>query len=150
MFTPIYVPTSGKYLQIGPAPASTPILSIGDARSNVGVFTNAILSQPARTHKRYVLAYIEESTLAKLLEDWGKKLGREVAYVEVKSVDEYDNVWPKWGREMGVMMQFWGEERDNSWTGQEVLTTKDLGLEGEKFAGIEEAYGGIDWKALGL
>lgn len=150
MFTPVLVPTSGKYLQIGPAPSSTPILSIGDARSNVGVFTNAILSQPALTYKRYVLASVEESTVGKLFEDWGKKLERQTAYVQVNSVDEYDNVWPAWGREMGVMMAFWGEERNNSWSGQDALTRKDLGLESTKFVGIEEAYGKIDWAALGL
>jgi len=149
MFTPIHVPTSGKYLQIGVAPSTTPILSIGDVGTNVGIFTNAILAQPALTQKgRYVLAATEESTVGKLFELWGRKLGKETAYVEVGSLEEYDNVWPKWGREMGVMMQFWGEFGERSWSGQDLLTVKELGLEKAGFVGVEEAYGKFDWGSI--
>jgi len=149
MFTPIFVPTSGKYLQIGTSPASTAILSIGDAKSNVGLFTNAILARPALTYTRYVLAYIEETTMGELFKTWGKAVGKQVAYVEVKDIDEFDNVWPNWGREMGVMMQFWGEHGSASWSGQDVLTRKELGLTGG-FVSIEEAFKNQGLAALGL
>jgi len=149
MFTPVFVPTSGKYLQIGTGPASTPILSIGDVKSNIGLFTNAILAQPALTHTRYVLAYIEETTMGEMFKTWGRAVGKEVAYVKVNDLDEYDNVWPNWGREMGIMMSLWGEYGNESWSGQDVLTRKELGLTGP-FVGIEDAFRAQGLSALGL
>lgn len=148
MFTPIFVPTSGKYLQIVPAPASTPIFSIGDVKTNVGLFTNAILAQPALTFKRYVLAYTAESTIGDLFTLWGEATGKQTAYVEVSSIEEFDNVWPAWGKEMGVMMAFWGEYKEASWSGQDVLTRKDLALDESKLVGIEAAYKAQDWSSL--
>ncbi|KAH6712476.1 putative NmrA-like family domain-containing protein 1 [Leptodontidium sp. MPI-SDFR-AT-0119] len=129
MFTPIFVPTSGKCLQIGTGPATTPILSIGDAKSNVGLFTNAILVQPELTYTRYILAYMGETTMGEMFKTWGRK-------------------WHMC-REMGVMMELWGEYGNKSWTGQEVLTTKDLGLT-SGFVGIEEAFRKQGLSGLGL
>jgi len=148
MFTPVHVPTSGKFLQIGLAHPDTPIYSIGDTRANLGVFTNSILSQPSLTHGRYVVAYVEESTVGQLLSAWADVNGKKAAYVQVEDLEEYDNVWPMWGREMGVMMQFWGEYKDKSWSGQELIGRKELGLEGAKFVGIKEGYKATDWSFI--
>lgn len=145
MFTPVHVPASGKYLQIMPAHHSTPILTIGDARTNLGVFTNAILAKPSLTFKRYVAAYTETSTIGELLNVWGKATDRQVAFVQVNDLEQYDNVWPKWGMEMGVMMAFWNEYKENSWSGEDFLTKKELGLEGAKFLGIEDSYKTVEW-----
>lgn len=148
MFTPIFVPTSGKYLQIGTAAATTPILSIGDVRSNVGIFTNAIFAQPKLTQGSYVLASTEETTMGEMFDVWGEVTGRETAYVQVKDLGEFDAVWPNWGGEMGVMMEFWDEYKEDSWSGQECITRKELGLQDAKFIGIEEVYRGMDWSKV--
>jgi hypothetical protein len=145
MFTPVHVPTSGKYLQIMPARHSTPILSIGDVRTNLGIFTNSILAQPSLTQRRYVVAHTETSTAKGLLETWGEVTQRQTAFVQTNDLEEYDNVWPRWGKEMGVMMQFWNEYKEKSWSGHELLTTKELGLEAVNFVGIEETYKAMDW-----
>jgi len=148
MFTPNLLKTSGKYVQLSPAPPTVPILSIGDSRSNVGIFTNAILAQPSLTHSRYVLAYVEETTTGGLLEQWSKVTGKESVYVQVKDLEEFDQLWPGWGAEMGGMMAFWAEAGDKSWTGEDFITPKELGVEGSKFVGIEGAYAGQDWSGL--
>jgi len=147
-FNPIFVPTAGKYIQIGPAPANTPVLTIGDARFNIGPFTNSILAQPALTYKKFILAYTEESTVVGLLETWAKATGKQAVYVEAKNLKEYDGVWPGWGQEMGVMMEFWGAAGDKSWSGEDILTAKELGVEAPKegFVSAEEAYKSLSWE----
>jgi len=95
-----------------------------------------------------VLAYVEETTVAGLLETWGKATGKQAVYVEVKSLQEFDGVWPGWGQEVGVMMEFWGVAGDKSWSGEEIVTPQELGVEvPEKgFVGVEEAYKTVSWE----
>lgn len=84
-----------------------------------------------------------------MFETWGRATGNKAAYVQVDNVKEYDAIWPSWGMEMGSMMAFWGEMGDKSWTmkGEKILTRDDLGLKAE-WVGIEEAFKGMDWKAI--
>jgi len=147
MFTPIYVKTAGQYIQLSTAPASTPVLSIGDVRSNVGAFAISILDQPSLTHSRFVLASVEETTVGELFATWGRATGNKTTLVQVTHLQEFDNVWPNWGHEMGIMMEFWGEAREQSWSGEDFLTKEDLGLK-HQFVGIEAALKGMDWKAI--
>ena len=135
-------------MQLQPARASTPILSIGDAGKNVGPFAVAILSQPELTHGKFVLAYVEKTTSGGLLQTWSKATGKPAVYVQTSSMEEYNNIWPMWGEEMGTMMKFWDEEGDKSWTGEDnVLTKEDLGIT-DKFVGNHEAFQSMDWSAL--
>jgi hypothetical protein len=132
-------------VQLSPSPASTPILSIGDISSNLGIFTNAILAHSETTHGKTVLASVEETTVGGLLETWGKATGKATRFIEIKNLEELDALYPNWGKEMGGMMVWWGEIRDGAWKGENVLTKSDLGLDGEKWVGIEAAYRKIDW-----
>jgi len=147
-FTPNFLKTSGKYVHLSTASPNAPVLSIGDATKNIGVFTSAILAQPNLTLGKFVFAYVEETTTGQLLQTWSKATGKPSAYVQVVSVEDLNRLWPQWGQEMGIMMKFWEDYGDKSWSGEEVLTKKDLGLEGEKFVGIEETYKNQDWSAL--
>lgn len=124
-----------------------PILSIGDVTKNVGKFTNAILAQPSLTHGKYVLAYVEKTTIGGMLQTWSEVTGKPSVYVKVATLKEFDNVWPNWGNEMGVMMQFWEEYGQNSWSGEDYLTSKELGIK-EKFFGIKETYESTDWSSF--
>jgi hypothetical protein len=148
MFTPNFVKSSGKYVQLSAAGPDVLIKSIGDVTKNIGVFTSAILAQPELTHGRFVLAYIEETTSGEMLKTWSKATGKPSVFVQVKSLEEYDAVWPNWGNEMGVMMQFWEEAGEKSWSGESVLTKEDLGIQNEKFVGIEETFKSMDWSAI--
>ncbi|KAH8586525.1 HSCARG dehydrogenase [Bisporella sp. PMI_857] len=145
IFTPFLSKPAGKYVQLSPSPASTPILSIGDISSNLGIFTNAILAHSETTHGKTVLASVEETTVGGLLETWGKATGKATRFIEIKNLEELDALYPNWGKEMGGMMVWWGEIRDGAWKGENVLTKSDLGLDGEKWVGIEAAYRKIDW-----
>ena len=95
-----------------------------------------------------MIAYIEKSTTGDLLKLWSKATGKPSVYVEAKNLEEYDSIWPNWGREMGVMMQLWEEVGEKSWSGESVLTKEDLGIQNEKFVGIEETFKSMDWSAI--
>ena len=147
MFTPNFAKSSGKYIQLSATDADVPIKSIGDVSKNIGFFTSAILAKPELTKARFVLAYTNETTIGGLLETWSKATGKPSVFVKV-SLEDYNRVWPAWGLEMGVMMKFWEEAGDNSWSGEDFLTRKELGLEGVKFASVEETFKAMDWDAI--
>jgi hypothetical protein len=141
---------SGKYIQTQPAPPTVPLYSMGDAVKNVGVFTNAILAQPKLTlPSKIVLAYAEETTNGGLLQSWSEGTGKESLYVEVKG-EAWDKLWPMWGHEMGVMMEFWNAAQDKSWSSddQEVVTKKELGIADRELVGSKEAFAAMDWSLL--
>jgi hypothetical protein len=131
-------------------PPTVPLFSIGDTVKNVGVFTNAILAQPEATlHGKIVLAYAEETTTGGFLETWSEGTGKQSQYVEVKA-EAWDKLWPLWGAEMGVMMEFWNDVQDRSWTSndQEVITKKELGIKDSELVFPKEAFASMDWSFL--
>ena len=135
--------SSGKHVQLQPSPPSVPIFTIGDAKANTGIFVRAILNQPKLTLSKFVLAYVESLTIGQLLENWSAATGKPSVYVQT-SLEDFDSVWPMWGHEMGIMMKFWEEAGEKSWSGEEVLTKEDLGIK-EVLVGSKEAFSRIDW-----
>jgi len=148
MFTPNFVKSSGKYVQLAVTGPDVPVWTIGDAAKNVGFFTSAILARPELTKGRYVLASTEETTIGEMLKIWSRATKKESVFVKVANLEEYNAVWPMLGDEMGLMMQFWEEAGDKSWSGEDFLTKKELGIEGAKFASIEETFKLMDWNAI--
>ena len=150
MFTPNLFKTSGAYLQLSPARADTPVYSIGDPFVNIGIFGHAILAQPERTLGKFVWAYVEVTTTGGMLKMWSEITGKPAHYVQTTSLDEYSDVWPGWGREMGVMLAMWNEARDKSWSGEEgILTGDDLGLKNHAgFVDTKAALANMDWSKL--
>ncbi|PNY27047.1 NmrA-like family domain-containing protein 1 [Tolypocladium capitatum] len=148
-FAPNLMKTSGSYVQLSTASPTTPILSIGSPLGNIGAFALAILRQPRKTLPgRFVCAYVEETTAGKMLQDWGQVTGKRAVYVQT-SLDDFSNVWPMWGLEMGVMMKMWDELRERIWTGEDgILTKDDLGLSAEGLVDAKGAMAEMDWKAL--
>jgi len=146
MFTPNLVKSSGQYVQLQATPPTVPVLTIGDISANVGIFTSSILAQPQLTHGKYVLAYVEKTTIGDMLKTWSEATGKPSVYVQT-SLEDFDKVWPMWGHEMGFMMKFWEEYGDQSWSGENYLTSKELGIK-EKFVGVKEAYGAMDWSFI--
>lgn len=142
-FKPTLHPTSGKWLFFQPSSPNTPVWSVGDQTKNVGPFALAIVQKPELTLGKHVLAYTEKTTTGGLLETWGKVAGKETEFVEV-GLEQYERLFPGWGSEMGVMMEFWAElSGEEQWSGEEgILTAVDLGVEG--LGGVEEAYRSID------
>lgn len=68
--------------------------------------------------------------------------GKPAEYSQIP-IEHYDNLWPKWGREMGQMLQFWNEAREMSWTSDHsVLTKHDLRVSG--LVDMKEVFAGFD------
>jgi hypothetical protein len=87
-----------------------------------------ILKQPQKTLPgKFVVAYNEETTTGKLLQDWSEVTGKKAAYVQT-SLEDFSEIWPGWGMEMGIMMKMWNEPRERSWPTEGVLNKGDLGL----------------------
>lgn len=93
-----------------------------------------------------MLAEASKLTAGEFLKTWGRHTGKDTEYVEI-SLAEYDRLWPMWGLEMGAMMEFWGQYGDKSWSGEELLTKEDLGLD-EKLVSVEEAIASFDWSSV--
>ncbi|KND89128.1 NmrA-like family domain-containing protein 1 [Tolypocladium ophioglossoides CBS 100239] len=149
MFTPNLMKSSGSYIQLSPGSPSTPILSIGSPLGNIGPFALAILRQPHKTLPgRFVLAHVEETTNGKMLQDWAEVTNKRAVFVQT-SLDDFSNVWPIWGLEMGAMMEMWDELKERTWSGEDgILTKDDLGVSTENLVGFKGAVAEMDWKAL--
>jgi hypothetical protein len=147
IFTPNFFKSSGKYLQISPAAPSTPIHTIADTRANVGPFVMAILRAPRVSLGKFVLAKTETLSAADVLAAWSRATGHAAEYVEV-SLEDFDKVWPGWGREMGMMMAFWDEAKEKSWSGESIIGAEELGVDVGALVGLEETFKRMDWAAV--
>ncbi|KAJ5530772.1 hypothetical protein N7527_004165 [Penicillium freii] len=120
----------------------TPITTVGDPKINTGIYALAIFNQPQLTIGRIILAQSETRTIRGIINLWSQILGKPADYVQVS--DHYDNLWPKWGREIGRMLQFWETAREKSWTADEpVLTKEDLSI--SSLIGMKEIFSALEW-----
>lgn len=128
------------HIQLAPASADVPIHTIRNPRTNLGRFVLAALEQPEKTLPgRYVLAAVEQTTTGKLLEDWSKVTGNKAVYVQT-SVDDYDRIWPGWGRAEGLMFQYYDEFGEEAWSaeGGVIIKARDLGIPIETMDGVKD------------
>jgi hypothetical protein len=145
MFTPYYIPTAGKYIQIQDTPADTPIKTIGDARVNVGIFVQSILNRPELTlNGKFVLADYTDMTANEFLQAWATAQGKEAQYVQTDE-KTYHSIWPAWAEEMSTMMQFWDWAREKSWSGEEYITKVELGIKTEELVSPEQAFASLSF-----
>jgi hypothetical protein len=147
MFTPNLLKSSGKYIQLSPAASSTPIHTIGDTRANVGAFVVAILRRPEVSLRKFVLAKVATATAGDVLAAWSRATGHTAEFVRV-TLEEFDRLWPVWGQEMGVMMEFWDAATERSWSGGDIVGAEELGVNVEELVGLEEAFKRIDWSGV--
>ncbi|KAJ5760455.1 hypothetical protein N7520_007611 [Penicillium odoratum] len=158
IFTPTYVKSAGKYIQLSTADPSTPIWSLGDHRTNVGIFIRAIVKNPPNTGGTFIRCFAElHPSLDDYLAAWGRASGLAPSpgstMVVKISLDEYSKLWPGWGEEMGLMMDLWGVLKYNSWGGlpgdnvrniDEFLSAEDK----KKVIKTEAAFKALDWKPV--
>ncbi|KAF4968342.1 hypothetical protein FSARC_4288 [Fusarium sarcochroum] len=132
-YAPFPIKNAGpdKYIQLVPAPPSTPLGLIGDARTNVGLFVRAILDQPEKTLPgKFVLGAADSMTVGELLSLWASIKGKEAEYVTVDKAT-YNRLWPAWGEVMGANFAYFDLVGDKSYScEEEVLTRHDLGVVG--------------------
>ncbi|KAK3937004.1 hypothetical protein QBC46DRAFT_19674 [Diplogelasinospora grovesii] len=144
MFKPYWIPTAEKHVQFASYAPGTPVTTIGDVSVNLAQFVRAIVTQGNTAGGAIVLAAIETSTAENLLHRWAKAKGTKAQFVQVDG-KTYRDLWPRWAEEMGVMMEYWDEYREKSWTaanGQKVLTKDDLNISGMQ--SLDEAYKGLE------
>jgi hypothetical protein len=136
-------------MQLSPADPTTPTKSIGNPQRNIGIFVLSILNLPDKTLPgRFVIAHTEETTTGQMLKDWSEVTGKRSVYVKT-NLEDFSEVWPMWGEEMGIMMKMWDELKDQSWSGEpEILNKDDLGISAEKLGGFKEALAEMNWDAL--
>jgi len=145
MFTPYYIPTAGKYIELQDAPASTPIRSIGDPKVNIGLFVKAILAQPEKTlGGKYVLAHVEDTNAGEMLQTWARVNNKKAEYVQIDT-NTFHNIWPMWAEEMGTMMRLWDwAGLEKSWSGEDYLTKDDLNVR-EGLISVADALTGMEF-----
>jgi hypothetical protein len=137
-------------VQLQPTPADVPMLSIGDASVNVGIFALSILTQPQLTLGKYVRGSIESTTAGGFIETFAKATGKPAVYVQTASLEDFDSVWPSWARLMGLMMIFFDQYRgEKPWADEDYLTLKDLGITAEAgLVSTHDALKAMDWSSL--
>lgn len=140
MFTPYLIPTSGQYVQIQCVPPTVGVESIGDAGHNVGVFVKAILANPKATLGRSVLARTETTTTGEMLETWATAQGKKAQYLHVDE-ETYNNIWPQWANEMGIMMKFWDTVGNRSWSGEpDIVSGEKIGVQEAELVTLKDAF----------
>lgn len=140
MFAPIWVPSAGRYVQLANYAGETPITTVGNVEKNIGPFVKGVVEGGDKAKGEIVLVDVEEYTAREMLQLWAKAKGTQASFVQVGG-DVYREIWPLWGEEMGVMMEFWDEYKEKSWVdveGRKVLKREDLGISG--LEGLEKAY----------
>jgi hypothetical protein len=130
MMSPIEVPGTGQYIQLHCTPLDSTFLALGHARTNIGLFVRAILEQPAKTlPAKMVVAGTEMTSLRKYLEIWSQVHGKPAHHAKVDR-KAYDKLFPHWGEEIAIMMDFFEVAGEDSWFPPGALGKDDLGIEG--------------------
>ncbi len=131
MYTPYYIPSAGKYIQIQSTSADALLFSIVDVRANFGPVVEAILAQPNTTRQgTFVHVFTDKITAGDMLQAWAAAQNTNALHVRVDK-DVYNVMWPGWSEEMGVMMEFWESAGENGWSGEDrIITLEELGVKG--------------------
>ncbi|KAK4243382.1 hypothetical protein C7999DRAFT_44802 [Corynascus novoguineensis] len=141
IFRPNWTASAGKHLQQSGYSPETLIYTIGDVTENLGAFARAVVEQSDKTRGgAAVLVSTERHRAGDMLQLWARAKGTEAQFVRV-SGEAFREAWPLWGEETGLMMEFWEEYGERSWTradGGKVLDKEDLGI--TQFQSLEEAY----------
>ncbi|KAL6838057.1 NAD(P)-binding protein [Trichoderma camerunense] len=142
---PIYIPATGQYIQIQATPSDQPIACIGNTRSNFGIFVEAALAQPDKTHGgKTVFAFVESTTLGGLLQTWAEAHNVKATYIQVSRETLYSS-WPMEVQEFTVGMEFWDMIRDNEWTGKDrFLTYSDLGIDVTTLKSVKDSFAELE------
>lgn len=140
VLAPVWVPGADRYVQLGACAGETPIETIGDVERNIGSFVKAVVERGEKTKGEIVLAAAETTTVKDMLQLWARVKGAEASFVRVGG-DVPREIWPLWGEEIAVNLEFFDECKEKSWTdveGRRVLRKEDLGITG--LEGLEEAF----------
>ncbi|KAF1814175.1 hypothetical protein P152DRAFT_480397 [Eremomyces bilateralis CBS 781.70] len=145
VFTPNFIPTCNKYAQFANYSPETMTHTIGDVRANIGPFVKAVIEQPDWTRNGAIVkAAIGDTTAGGLLQTWAKVNRVAAAFVQTDD-DTFHNLWPVSAEELGILMRFWDEVKERSWTddGPPLLDKNDLGIDVSSLVELETSLNGL-------
>lgn len=76
---------------------------------------------------KYVLAHTENITSGEMLQQRAKAQGKEAEYIDLEPA-EFNKVWPGWGEEIGIIMQFFARVKTARLQNEDLITREDLGI----------------------
>jgi hypothetical protein len=94
-----------------------------------------------------VKASIAEITHGDVLRTWSEVTGKPTEYVQI-SLEEFDRLFPAWGKEMGTMLKMWEELGDKSWSGEDAIGMEELGIQSRDLVDLRGAFASLDWSAV--
>ncbi|KAK9350596.1 hypothetical protein V1523DRAFT_69015 [Lipomyces doorenjongii] len=158
MYNPIFIKSANKYVLLNPGdPKKTPIASLGDHRTNAGIFAHSVLINPPK-HGTYVKCSVDDfPSMDAYFAKWGSSSGRVAASQSTTvlqiPLEQYKALWPKWGEELGIMMIFWELMGENSWSplpGNAIVHARELMTEAaqKELVTTEEAFKATDWTPI--
>jgi hypothetical protein len=123
-----------KFIILIPCSAQTSMPFIADEALNIGLFAQAIFSQPEKTIGRFVLGSAETLTwqdyadaFTEALKKSGQHPKPQTTFVDCAQAD-FEKVWGVGGWEIAQMTEYYRKYGSASW-GENVLTAADLGIE---------------------
>jgi hypothetical protein len=145
-FAPVYNPMLKKYLFLLPTPPTSVFGMLGSI-ANIGVLVRGILQRPACSLPgKYVLGNVESLPLDECFQRWATCTGRQAQYLQV-TPEAYNALLPGYGAEMQPMFEFWSEYGEKAWSGEDLVSSKDLNVEHE-LEGLEQSWRAMDWSVL--
>ncbi|KAK9366238.1 hypothetical protein V1509DRAFT_298825 [Lipomyces kononenkoae] len=158
LFVPIFIKSSGKYVILTPGdPEKMPIRSLGDHFTNIGIFVHSILMSQTK-NGTYVICTVDDfPTMNAFLSKWASSSGQvkssESTMVLQVPFDQYKDLWPKWGEEIGTMLVFWELLGNHCWDalpGEKVVHARKLMTEAaqKKLVTTEDVFKATDWSSV--
>lgn len=115
----------------------------GDVRVNIGVYVSAILRNPSVSLPgKYAFVSTGNISVADTLKTWSQVTGKEAEYVEV-SAEKFDNLFPKFGRELAAQSKWWETVPDWRNLKAGIVSAKDLGIEEKELVGLKGYLEGV-------
>ena len=77
---------------------------------------------------------------------WARAQCKTAQYIQVDEAT-FNTIWPMWAEETGVIMQYWNEVKDRSWSGESSIFTKE-DLNETDLIGLEDTFKPVTFNYL--
>ncbi|KAL7932963.1 hypothetical protein V8C35DRAFT_322783 [Trichoderma chlorosporum] len=146
-FRPTLLESAGKYVLVGnfdPSKINYP--TIGDIRRNLVPFVKAVLDEPEMKKGAMVVASIGTFNVQDMLQKPAHARGKEFQFIKTEN-ETYYNLFPLWGEEGSLMMQYMEALGDQAWVDATypMVLADQLGVDTSSFISLDASL-----KALGV
>ncbi|KAK1719281.1 NmrA-like family protein [Colletotrichum lupini] len=127
-------PYLGQYILAQPSKADGIVPVAGVVSLNTGIVVHAIISQPEKTHTKYVPIVTDFIPWIAVVEGWSKTTGKPAVYAELTDTEISKLVGPVSGPEMASQFRFSEQYPDwYSYYPQETISIGNLGIEAKVY-----------------